>query len=214
MHWRHDLIWLSDAGWEAARRVAEPGHAEAMLRWKEHAWPCVARRHEPGVEDSQVCLGLALPPEPATGIKQRIGLQASLQAVTRATRPLSLRDALDAAPPAWRGALASLADNLPLRVYGSLALQSITGAAYLGPRSDIDLLLYPSSTDAVQSALPLLEEAAHKLPLDGELVFPGGAAVAWKEWIAAQREGARVLVKERGGVRLASCSNLLATLEA
>ncbi|HEX9172229.1 MAG TPA: malonate decarboxylase holo-[acyl-carrier-protein] synthase [Telluria sp.] len=214
MHWRHDLVWLSDAGWEAARRAAEPGHAEAMLRWQEHAWPCVARRQEPGVDDSQVCLGLALPPDPATGIKQRIGLQASLQEVTRATRPLSLRDALGAAPPAWRGALASLAAELPLHVYGSLALQSITGAAYLGPRSDIDLLLYPTRTDALQAALTLLDTAAQELPLDGELVFPGGAAVAWKEWIAAQRDGARVLVKERGGVRLASCADLLATLEA
>jgi phosphoribosyl-dephospho-CoA transferase len=214
MHWRHDLVWLSDAGWEAARRGAETAHAEAMLRWQAQGWPCVARRQEPGVDDSQVCLGLALPPDPATGIKQRIALQASLHAVTRASRPLLLRDAFDAAPPAWRRALASLSTQLPLHVYGSLALQSITGAAYLGPRSDIDLLLYPTRTDALQAALALLEAAAHELPLDGELVFPGGAAVAWKEWIAAQRDGARVLVKERGGVRLASCSALLATLGA
>jgi len=41
--------------------------------------------------------------------------------------------------------------------------------------------------------------------LDGELVFPDGAAIAWREWVA-HREGraAQVLVKRLRGVALES----------
>jgi phosphoribosyl-dephospho-CoA transferase len=47
------------------------------------------------------------------------------------------------------------------------------------------------------------------LPLDGEIVFPSGDAVAWKEWAGAER----VLVKRASAVRLAPVAELLSTLE-
>ena len=45
---------------------------------------------------------------------------------------------------------------------------------------------------SLDAALALLGKHAQRLPLDGEIVFPGGRAVAWKEWAAA-RAGARRL---------------------
>ena len=63
------------------------------------------------------------------------------------------------------------------------------------------------------AGLALLERHAATLPLDGEIVFPSGAAVAWKEWLSASRNEARVLVKDAGAVRLAPMAELLMTLE-
>jgi phosphoribosyl-dephospho-CoA transferase len=93
-------------------------------------------------------------------------------------------------------------------------MQAITGQSYLTPASDIDLLFVPADAASLRAGLALLEQYAALLPLDGEIVFPSGEAVAWKEWISAGRHDARVLVKDAGAVRLAPMAQLLATLEA
>jgi phosphoribosyl-dephospho-CoA transferase len=59
----------------------------------------------------------------------------------------------------------------------------------------------------------LTRHAAH-LPLDGEIVFPGGQAVSWQEWRMAIANPSKVLVKELDSVRLAETASLLALLEA
>lgn len=123
-------------------------------------------------------------------------------------------------PRPWRSALASLAadaagQGIALHVYGSAALQVLTGQGYLRDTSDIDLLVQPRDRAQLDVALALLCSHANALPLDGEIVFPGGRAVAWKEWAAACRgaAGTRVLVKEMEGVSLVRPDVLLATLE-
>lgn len=213
MYSRHELVWLTAAGWQAARAAA-PGQDAALARWQREDWPAVVRRRDAGVADDIVCLGVALPPD-ADGVKCRIALQASTAGVSRSMRALPLADAAAAAPPAWRDGLRALAADaqaLALRAYGSLALQACTGLPYLRPSSDIDLLLYPRSAGELRTGLALLAEHGRRLPLDGEVVFPSGAAVAWKEWLDAGRAGARVLVKERGAVRLDHPAALLASL--
>jgi phosphoribosyl-dephospho-CoA transferase len=59
-----------------------------------------------------------------------------------------------------------------------------------------------------------LERHTRHVPLDGEIVFPGGAAVSWKEWQMAMRHPAKVMVKELHTVRLTNTASLLATLDA
>ncbi|HEV7816165.1 MAG TPA: malonate decarboxylase holo-[acyl-carrier-protein] synthase [Janthinobacterium sp.] len=225
MYARHSLVWLTAPGWLAAQAslarapAAESAsnHAAALRRWQENDWPLVARRSDADLAPGEISLGLALPPDAASGIKVRIPLRAPAAAVARTADPLALKAVLPALPAHWSGAMQGLiADSvgLSLRVFGSLALQALTGAAYVGPASDIDLLLYPATERQLRSGLALLEKYAALLPLDGEIVFPRGAAVAWKEWRAAEASGARVLVKERDMVRLAPLNLLLATLRA
>lgn len=212
---RHELVWLSAPGWEAARACAQSVQLAALERWQREDWPAIVRRSDADAGPGQVCLGIALAPNPADGSKRRIALRALKANVARTIAALSLRDALDAAPPAWRDGLAALdaqAAGLNLRAYGSLALQAVTGQPYLRPASDIDLLFYPRTLGELRCGLALLEAHAISLPLDGEVVFPSGAAVAWKEWIAAQRDAARVLVKDSDAVRLADPRTLLAEL--
>jgi phosphoribosyl-dephospho-CoA transferase len=198
MYSRHDLVWLTQAGWDAA-----PAHP-ALAQWRAHDWPAVVRRHEPGLGNDVVCLGVPLPD------RQRVAMTVDADHVARRRPPLPLADVLGAAPPAWLAALVALqrAAAVDLRVVGSLAMQSLTGLAYLRPASDIDVLLTPATTAELDAGLALLEQHAALLPLDGEIVFANGDAVNWKEWLAARRGSARVLVKSLHAVRLADPATL------
>ena len=199
---RHDLVWLTPAGWDAA---------PALPEWRVRDWPAVVRRHEAGVDPAAICLGIPLPD------RQRLALVVSPAQIARSSPPLALADAIGAAPPQWLAGLVALqraAAALDVRVYGSLAMASITGLPYLGATSDIDLLLRPATRAELQAGLALLEEHAQVLPLDGEIVFPSGEAVAWKEWLAARRDQARVLVKSLTAVRLADPAQLFHLLPA
>jgi phosphoribosyl-dephospho-CoA transferase len=121
-----------------------------------------------------------------------------------------------AAPSPWPDLLTGLArdaGSLPLRVYGSLAMQALTGLPYVTGRSDIDLLAYPATGRQLHAALALLSRYATCLPLDGELIFPSGQAVSWKEWLQTKLNQSRVLVKGAHAVHLADPQTLLATLE-
>jgi phosphoribosyl-dephospho-CoA transferase len=213
MFCRHDLVWLTGRGWDAALAGAPPGQHAAIEQWRRQDWPAVARRADAGLAAGQVSLGIPLPPS-ADDVKGRIAFNASTADVARRSPALPLADAARAAPDRWRSALDALAGSMRLHAYGSLAMQAITGQSYLTAASDIDLLFFPTDGDALRTGLLLLERHAAVLPLDGEIVFPSGAAVSWKEWLGAGPVQARVLVKDAVAVRLAPIAQLLATLEA
>ena len=213
MFCRHDLVWLTGRGWDAAFAGAAAGQHAAFDRWRREDWPAVVRRADAGLAPLHVSLGIPLPPA-SDGVKGRIAFNASTSDVARCIGALALEDAAAAAPVRWRSALNLLADTLPLRAYGSLAMQALTGQAYVTATSDIDVLFFPTDGDKLRAGLVMLEWHAAVLPLDGEIVFPTGAAVSWKEWLGAGPARARVLVKDAGAVRLAHMADLLATLEA
>jgi phosphoribosyl-dephospho-CoA transferase len=210
---RHELAWLSSRGWDAAMEGALPGQHAAIEQWRREDWPAIVRRADANLEPGSVSLGIALPPA-HDGSKGRIALNVPKSEVARRSPALALADAAKAAPERWRQPLGELAAAMTLQAYGSLAMQAITRQSYLTPASDIDLLFLPADTASLRAGLRLLEQYATLLPLDGEVVFPSGEAVAWKEWIGAERQDARVLVKDAGAVRLAPTAQLLATLEA
>lgn len=216
---RHSLVWLTPAGWRLAQQ-RDPGQAEHLSAWQRAGHPLVARRHDADAHDEDICLGLPLPPHPTLG-KRRIALRLPADAVERIDAALALGAIHRAALPAWQAPLASLARDadaagVALRVYGSAAWQSLTGLAYLNEASDIDLLFAPDSAAALRRGLALLAAHAQSLPLDGEILFPSGRAVAWKEWLLADTHaaGTRVMVKHARGVALEPASALLAELPA
>lgn len=209
---RHDLVWLTGDGWDGARDRALPGHHAAIEQWRREDWPAIVRRADPGLAAGQLSLGIALPPAP-NGAKGRIAFNIDKSDVARTSPALALSAAAEAAPATWRAAVNALSTRLPLRAYGSLAMQAITGQRYLTASSDIDLLFLPSDGATLRNGLVLLAQFAEILPLDGEIVFPSGDAVAWKEWINAGVAKARVLVKDAATVRLAQPASLLTTLE-
>jgi phosphoribosyl-dephospho-CoA transferase len=94
-------------------------------------------------------------------------------------------------------------------------MQTLTGERYLGASSDIDLLLRPLNCAQLDTGLAVVARHAQSLPLDGEIEFPSGHAVSWKEWLGAgldaqARCGAdRVLAKHLDAVALVRRDELL-----
>jgi len=218
---RHDLVWLTHDGWQdvlAGAPLGTPAHA-AITRWAGAGWPLVARRRDPATdanEHDDACLGLAAPPDPVTGAKLRLPLRVPARHIARHCAPLPLDGVTHALPAHWQAPFVSLAKasaGLDLRVFGSLALQALTGQAYLRDASDIDLLFRPRDGAQLDEGTLLLASYLSQLPLDGEIVFPSGQAVAWKEWFTARAHTERVLVKTQASVRLCARAELRAELE-
>jgi phosphoribosyl-dephospho-CoA transferase len=217
---RHNLAWLSDDGWQCAIDCAAAIHRDSIVAWHRADLPTIVRRADVDAGADDACLGLALPPSRIDGSKTRIALRVPRSTVKKLIPPLSIDAVIQAAPCEWRTGLTALdararQQGLLPKVYGSLALQALTGHAYVTPSSDIDLLFYVGTTQQLHAAVKLLSSTASELPLDGEIVFRSGEAVAWKEWHAATdaRNGARVLVKGRESVHLSAPSALLSTLD-
>ncbi|MBC7503292.1 MAG: malonate decarboxylase holo-[acyl-carrier-protein] synthase [Herminiimonas sp.] len=214
---RHSLAWLSDQGWRALGETAGETDRSAIDLWRAAGWPATVRRRDAAAPADNVCLGLASPPDPLSGIKHRTSLVTPLSSVVTMTMPRTLDTVQPALPAAWATAVRALLSDaemagLQLRVYGSCAWQTLTGRCFLGPDSDLDLLIYPVSQQQLDDAIALLARHAVCLPLDGEIIFPSGQAVAWKEWqFVAGQAGARVLVKEIDRVSLQTTTALLAT---
>ncbi len=212
---RHQLVWLNDAGWQATIAAAPVAHQAPLRDWQRRKAPLVVRRHEPGARADELCLGLPLPPDPVSGNKLRIALKVRREHIEAIKPALPLHLALAVEAP-WRTTLIALqkaAQRFQFQVYGSLAMQAMTGLPYLSASSDIDLLFHPADATQLNEGLALLGEFAASLPLDGEIIFPGDQAVAWKEWRHALAHPAKVLVKTGNAVQLCDPADLLATLE-
>lgn len=205
---RHARVWLN---WPDAAELIHLQDAVQLAAIHQHAargLPFVARSMQPGDLYGMVPLGLRLPRSAAP---RSIGFCVPPTVVREVSDALSLSEALlqrTALPKGWPDALQRLqADatrlGLTLRVYGSLAWQCATGIPYLAENSDIDLLLAPESAEQAHAGLRLLEAVEEEglLRLDGEMIFPDGRAIAWKELLANTR---LVMVKSAEGVALAT----------
>jgi phosphoribosyl-dephospho-CoA transferase len=202
---RHDLVRLAPAGWDQALAGLSGPAAALAAGWRARDLPAVVRRTEPGTPPDAICLGMPGPPDPGTGQKLRVGFAVLQRHVASLRAPLALDEA--EAPPAWQPAFDALRDamrgaGVECRVFGSLAMQALTGEPYLRPGSDIDLLLRPKSVAQLDAGLALLARFARRLPLDGEIEFPSGHAVSWKEWLPGSSGADRVLAKHIDTVAL------------
>jgi len=203
---RQQLLRLTDAGW--AQVLAAPWDANArscLGLWAARGLPLVVTR-QPPTQDATIATGL---PAPARHRRRRLAVAVApgdvmffdeFPAADGATRllPRTL-----AAP--WRALLASLAaTGCAARVYGGYGWQALTRLAYVHADSDLDLLLPVSGPEHADAVAHLLAASAWTGPrLDGELSWPDGAAIAWREWLAhRQGRSAQVLVKRLHGVAL------------
>ncbi|HEU4852040.1 MAG TPA: malonate decarboxylase holo-[acyl-carrier-protein] synthase [Telluria sp.] len=216
---RHDLVWLSARGWRRARAAAPAHLRDAVDGWMRQDWPAIVRRADAGVPEDRLAVGIALPPA-SDGAKGRIACSVAIEDVESHVPPLRLAQVLAMAPHPWRRTLGALErqaamQGLVVRVFGSVAMQTLTARPYLTAASDIDLLLHPASPAQLRRALDLLASYAGMLPLDGEVVFPSGRAVAWKELAMARDDPSRtrVLAKDIGGVSLQPACALFAPHE-
>lgn len=202
---RHDLVRLAPAGWDQVLAGLSGPTATLAAGWRARDLPAVARRREPGTPPGTICLGMPIAPDARTGQKLRVGFTVAQRGVAAVRPPLTLDEAR--APPAWRAAFDALRGamrdaDLDCRVFGSVAMQSLSGDHYLRADSDIDLLLRPQRAAQLDAGLDLIARFARQLPLDGEIEFPSGHAVSWKEWMLDQPGADRVLAKHIDTVAL------------
>ena len=205
---RQQLVRLSADGW--ARVLAAPwddGARSCLALWAEHGLPLVVTRQPASLVDA-LALGL---PAPARFRRRRLALAVAPRDVLF----------LDEFPPAeavarllprahvaaWRALVATLAlAGCRARAYGGFGWQALTRLPYVHADSDLDLLLPVGAPAQADEVARILSTARWDGPrIDGELLLPDGAAIAWREWRDyRQGRAPQVLVKRLRGVALES----------
>ncbi|MDH2403425.1 malonate decarboxylase holo-[acyl-carrier-protein] synthase [Bradyrhizobium sp. SSUT18] len=183
---RHDLVFVSPAGWRAMLDARGDLATDSLVaRWPQMRWPTIRRRALP-YEATGLALGLPLPPSAG---KKRISFLVDIDHVASVIRPPSLQQARAYAPHNWWPALdrldaLALRHAVDVRVFGSLAWQSLTGLDYVTDHSDLDVLFEfrrETDVDRFVAGVAAIETGA-PMRLDGELMGADGAAVNWREF--------------------------------
>ena len=207
---RNQLVCLHDSVWQKLLAGVWDAQAQNLLmHWRTAQLPLVVCRQRAIESSTTVSLGL---PAPLQWDRRKLALELALKNIARvATFPL-LRDiALSPADCVQVQDFLLHTDALQARVevYGSYGWQRLTGLPCVRVGSDLDLLAHVPDLDTAGQLVWLLQGLQLVCRVDGELVFPGGWAVAWREY--AQLMGGKVeqvLVKHRTGVQLLGMSEL------
>jgi phosphoribosyl-dephospho-CoA transferase len=206
---RHQLASLTPAGWARVLEGEWDAQAQACLsHWALHRLPLVVTR-QPPAPDAGIAMGL---PAPTRWDRRRLALTVPHAEVSYFDEFPQAHQLTRLLPAAARAAWQRLCGGLRAlgavaRVHGSFGWQQLTGLDHLRSGSDIDLWIAADDALQADAIVSLLQSFAAGRPrIDGELVFPGGAAVAWREW-QAWREGRvqAVLVKRIDGAAITSC---------
>jgi phosphoribosyl-dephospho-CoA transferase len=212
---RHDLLQVAPDVWASALAHRPSVAGLPLLQgWADRAWPVIVRRRADTENPDLVPVGVPLPP--AAG-KSRVALLLPPNGILQRLSPPLLRAVASVADPGWQCTIASLLalgarTGVEPSVFGSLLWQHQTGLTYLTSRSDLDVLwTIPADFDVLSllSSIAAVQRAA-PLRIDGEIIFPDGAAVNWCELWNAYRagDGAGVLAKTMQGVRLFDIASL------
>lgn len=213
---RHDLVYLDrDAAFETSCAATGDSLWQAARDWIAAGRPLVAARQPAG--GGLLQLGLSLPLKQQ---RKRLTIHVDRRAVARIDAPLTIARCCSRLPVAEADVLRRLAERAAacsarLGVFGSLAWEALSGEDYRHADSDIDLICDVETLPQFDAVLAALQQAADQLScrLDGEIRFPDGNAVAWRE-VAAQLKNpaALVLVKGPHEVGLQPVHTLLARL--
>lgn len=184
---------------------ATTAHARAGLtHWVDQQLPLVVTRQTPGLAPHLLSVGLPLPLQWG---RLRLSFQFPREAILAYTTFPFLDEVVQAQALDLQPLVEALRPLDPhAQVYGSYGWQTLSGLAYVRPDSDLDVLIRVSSVhQADLASTALLSCEGGPLRLDGELMFPDGSAVAWREW-SAWRAGKtpQYLVKTLEGAHLAS----------
>jgi phosphoribosyl-dephospho-CoA transferase len=193
---RNQLVWLQKGAWK--RILTAPWDAQAfsiLQHWAQADLPLVVARQRADVVQDRICVGL---PAPAKWERRRLALDVAGADVSK----IGLFPLLAGVMPI-ASSLPAVFKRFPVRVYGSYAWQSMTGMDYVHAASDLDVLLQAKSMPQAIELATALKAWVAPCRVDGELVFPSGHAVAWRELLLAH-EGAvsKVLVKHRQSAAL------------
>ena len=197
---RHQLVRLNERGWAAIKALAWDEEARACLSfWADECLPLVVTQQPERLADGHLALGLSAP---LRWHRRRLAMQVPVSGILFFDEFPKAAAVTPLLPSAVRVSWATLAANLDARIYGSFGWQRLTGLDYLHADSDLDLCVSVNDAAAADRAAAAMSRAAFNRPrLDGELVFPDGRAVAWREWQPWREQRVdRILVKRLQGV--------------
>jgi phosphoribosyl-dephospho-CoA transferase len=211
MPYRHCRAWVRP-GARLALPGRERGDAEALAAWFGEGLPAVVCRFDGNAAPGELALGVLAPPGEG-GRGRAVSCRVAARDVRRIEPPLGLAEVAARASGVWRRGLGDFIRTVggsgEFGVYGSHMWQTVTGRRYVRDDSDIDLCIPARSRPAIGAigqAL-LAWERGTGLRADGEFIFPGDAAVSWREFHAGT--GREVLVKRNGSVGMAPREELL-----
>jgi phosphoribosyl-dephospho-CoA transferase len=212
---RHDLVYAASDVWTSALAFHAPfADLPLLAEWADRGWPAIVRRRGEGDDRHQVPIGVPLPPLAG---KRRVSLLIPPDGVLQSSLPPSLHAMAEVADPGWRSTIDALVavgarNDVEPAAFGSLLWQHLTGLAYLTPNSDLDVLWPIPPGLAVRSLVCSIAAVQREAPvrIDGEIVFPDGSAVNWRElWNAYQAaDRATVLAKTIEGVEILDLATL------
>ncbi len=208
---RHDMLFLSAEAMDFARRAAlrrNPGLSpEDAGHWLCAEIPAIitrqSRRRPKGLWEA----GFSLPIQQG-GVRLRFRTLVPLAGAARLVTPFgAARESLEAIGETPRAVLAGLSalgarHGLEVGVYGSLALQILTGLPYFTDASDYDITLSPAAPHPglpgfYREALALGEHYGARLDMEIACLENSGAKLA--EVLSGQKT---VLCKGLFGIRL------------
>ena len=206
--WRHRRIWINPKSLNSLQCQGPMSlAAENYMRdWVISGNPLVGRSRLPCDPLRNEALPVGLMVYLQDGTKQRLNLLAQPDFVYKVDEPLLLSDILCILSQPLRLAAVKLItffedDAVALRVYGS-AFWSYEGKNNrMNTQSDIDLLIQiKKSSDVHRIAKKCLAFSKDSgVSLDGEIEFPNGESVSWREFASGAED---LLVKTDIGPKL------------
>lgn len=214
---RHDLVWLNIDAVKHAEYSGpapmEPIRAFSLLhRWVLGGYPLIVAR-QADVPEGFLRIGLA---EPASWGKRRLSFLVNAYDIKQHQQGPSLATVLPQLPQHWQagaGALQSFLanQNITAHVYGSSAVQVLTGLPCLTESSDLDVLFKPLDWSGVERLCLFLNALQTEYPefkVDGEVLNPSGQAVQWHELFRSFSDpNSQLLVKTNRDVKLVGFEN-------
>jgi phosphoribosyl-dephospho-CoA transferase len=207
---RNVLVWLTAPGWY--RVIANDWDAQALgiLRhWALMALPLVVCRQR--VENFPPTISLGLP-APSVWDRRKLALEVKPVEVDRVGRFPNFKQLEQFEPldprEAFITTINEIRSNAPgfegsIEVYGSFGWETLTAMSYVRPSSDLDLRVEVPDHETAAAVAWALNALQLPMRVDGELAFPDGSAIAWREylqWVEGKVD--RMLVKSRTSVGL------------
>lgn len=205
---RHDLVWLKldavkHAEYTGPAPIAPMRALSLLHRWVLGNYPMIVARQN---DTPPGCLRVGLA-EPVSWGKRRLAFLVNVGDIERHQPGLLLGDIVHRLPQAWQAGASELAAKVnelgvPAHVYGSSAMEVLTGLPCITESSDLDVLFKPEDMATAMALCVHLNQLRLTHPefkVDGEVLNPAGDAVPWLE-LSQQR--VQLLAKSNHLVRL------------
>ncbi|RTL11644.1 MAG: malonate decarboxylase holo-[acyl-carrier-protein] synthase [Neisseriaceae bacterium] len=172
---RHDLVWLD----------LEFEYSSELRDWVMQKLPCVVTR-QTNLTNSYLNVAWC------DGVNKQLSRHSELVPIEKIilhSAPLSLVKTVSLfAESVVFGKQIRKLELLNFKpcVYGSFSWQILTKKSYIHPDSDLDILLHITTHYQLEQIVSLLDDlaVACRRHIDGELIFPDGSAIAWREWFS------------------------------